>query len=77
MSSIVSELLKRIQQHDVTYEWSDDFSAYKRGSSQLREIHEIAKLLSSDKILPILWDHVMSRRFPGKAELLYLQKKGL
>lgn len=54
-----------VRQHDVTYQYSDDFSAWKRGSEQRDQIMAIYRAADHRMqcLMVDVWNEIMRRSF--------------
>lgn len=60
-----------VQNHDVTYEYSDDGSVYRRGSQQKAEIFQMAQFLPIDFVKEV-WNARMDKcLIPSEAPRWY------
>lgn len=48
--STLQRLENRLKEHDVFYDYSDDASAWHRGNAQLKEIHELVRMLGKQGV---------------------------
>lgn len=57
----LDEFEKMVNNHDLTYSYSDDGSVYRKGLAQEREIMKAAKLFPSDDVKRI-WNAMVDKK---------------
>jgi hypothetical protein len=60
MSALIEEFTTLVNQHDLTFEYSDDSRAWRRGKEQLKAIRDLAAKLPPGVAAPI-WNAMVDR----------------
>jgi hypothetical protein len=69
--STLEELDALIARHDLTFEYSDDHRAWKRGSESLAEIRRVAKEFPREQVVEIWNRHVDRKLREGYRDSFY------
>ena len=59
---LIEQFRVAVQNHDVTYDYSDDHQVWRRGGAQLAEINRLAALIPRETAVKI-WNERMDKYF--------------
>jgi hypothetical protein len=61
---------KLCENHDLTYDYSDDNSVYRQGDAQYKEIVQFAKVIPRDEAVRI-WNEVVMKKTRCPADYMW------
>lgn len=53
---------KRVREHDLTYEYSDDRYSYRRGSESLSQLRTLAQAINDPEYTKRIWNENVDQR---------------
>lgn len=70
-SFMIEEYSKSVANHDLTYDYSDDFGNYSRGRDSFLRIQELSKKIPKDIAISIWNEYVDRKILEGYRESYY------